>query len=90
MNMKISLFRNNLYEWLSSAKVRYSILTIIILNAVILGMETSPFIMNKYGTVLSIIDNICLAIFVIELTLKLFPEGYVSLEIHGICLIFLL
>lgn len=75
MNMKISLFRNNLYEWLSSAKVRYSILTIIILNAVILGMETSPFIMNKYGTVLSIIDNICLAIFVIELTLKLFSRG---------------
>jgi voltage-gated sodium channel len=75
MNIKISLFRNNLYKWLNSAKVRYSLLAIIILNAIILGMETSPFMMEKFGTILSTIDNICLTIFVLELILKLFSVG---------------
>ena len=59
MNMKISNLRNNLFEWLNTAKVRYSILAIILLNAVTLGMETSPIIMEKYGKSLSLVDNIC-------------------------------
>ena len=75
MNMKISNLRNNLFEWLNTAKVRYSILTIILLNAVTLGMETSPIIMEKYGKILSLVDNVCLTIFVIELILKLFAVG---------------
>ena len=73
--MKISNLRNNLFEWLNTAKVRYSILAIILLNAVTLGMETSPIIMEKYGKSLSLVDNICLTIFVIELILKLFAVG---------------
>ena len=75
MNMKISNLRNNLFEWLNTAKVRYSILAIILLNAVTLGMETSPIIMEKYGKILSLVDNVCLTIFVIELILKLFAVG---------------
>jgi len=75
MNMKISNLRNNLFEWLNTSKVRYSILAIILLNAVTLGMETSPIIMEKYGKSLSLVDNICLTIFVIELILKLFAVG---------------
>ena len=75
MNIKISNFRRNLFEWLNTAKVRYSILTIILLNAVTLGMETSPIIMEKYGKILSLVDNVCLTIFVIELILKLFAVG---------------
>jgi len=75
MNIKISNFRSNLFEWLNTAKVRYSILAIILLNAVTLGMETSPIIMEKYGKILSLVDNVCLTIFVIELILKLFAVG---------------
>ena len=75
MNIKISNFRRNLFEWLNTAMVRYSILAIILLNAVTLGMETSPIIMEKYGKILSLVDNVCLTIFVIELILKLFAVG---------------
>ena len=75
MNIKISNFRRKLFECLNTAKVRYSILAIILLNAVTLGMETSPIIMEKYGKILSLVDNVCLTIFVIELILKLFAVG---------------
>lgn len=46
------------------------ITTLIILNAVILGMETYPNIMASYGSMLKSIDHIILWIFVAELTLR--------------------
>ena len=73
--MTVSLFRKNLYEWLNTSTVRYTILAIIIINAVILGIETSPNIMREYGSILTTLDNICLTIFVLELMLKLFSRG---------------
>ena len=73
--MTVSLFRKNLYEWLNTSTVRYTILAIIIINAVILGIETSPNIMREYSSILTTLDNICLTIFVLELMLKLFSRG---------------
>jgi voltage-gated sodium channel len=47
------------------------IMGFIILNAVTLGIETSQTAMARFGTVLDIIDNIVIAIFVIELAARL-------------------
>lgn len=47
-----------------------SILILILLNALILGLETSPAIFNQYGGVLRALDNIMLTVFVIELLLR--------------------
>lgn len=44
----------------------------IIINAVILGLETYPFIMSKIGTELILIDHIILAVFVVEILMRLF------------------
>lgn len=49
-----------------------TITSIILFNAVILGLDTSPFIKEKLGSSLSWLDNICLVIFTIELLLRLF------------------
>lgn len=46
-------------------------LGVIILNSVILGLQTSPAIMEIAGGALDIADNICLGIFIVELILKL-------------------
>jgi voltage-gated sodium channel len=48
------------------------ILTLILLNAVILGMETSATLMAQYGPQLLMLDKIMLAIFVLELLLRIF------------------
>ena len=47
------------------------ILAVILVNAVVLGMQTSKELMATTGPVLDLIDNICLGIFTIEIILKL-------------------
>ena len=71
----MTTFRNSLAEWLDEPRIRYTILAVILVNAIILGMETSPSIMANYGGLLHTLDNICLVIFVAELLLKLFAKG---------------
>lgn len=48
------------------------ILTLILLNALILGMETSATLMAQYGPLLLTLDKIMLAVFVLELLLRIF------------------
>lgn len=48
------------------------ILTLILINAVLLGMETSASLMAQYGTVLVSLDKLLLGIFVLELLLRIF------------------
>lgn len=56
---------------LESAGVRKFITAVILFNAVILGLETSEMVMARFGTFIGVLDRICLAIFVVELALKL-------------------
>jgi voltage-gated sodium channel len=62
-------------EWLrqivNDPRTDRIIMGFIILNAVTLGIETSQTAMARFGTVLDIIDNIVIAIFVIELAARL-------------------
>ncbi|UYV37466.1 ion transporter [Rhodobacteraceae bacterium D3-12] len=51
------------------------ITAVIAFNAVILGMETSKTLMGAIGPLLQALDYACLAIFVIEIALKLFAQG---------------
>lgn len=44
---------------------------IILLNAVILGLETSPAIMSYAGGILDALDKICIGLFVVELIMRL-------------------
>lgn len=48
------------------------ILTLILLNAVLLGMETSAALMAQYGVLLHSLDRLLLGIFVLELLLRIF------------------
>jgi voltage-gated sodium channel len=47
------------------------IMAVIILNAIVLGLETSKPIMASYGPVLETLDHIMLGIFVVELTARI-------------------
>ena len=56
---------------LESAGVRKFITAVILFNAVILGLETSDVVMASVGVFIGVLDRVCLAIFVVELALKL-------------------
>jgi voltage-gated sodium channel len=51
------------------------IITVILINAVTLGLETFPAVMARAGGVILGIDRICLGIFVVELALRLYAQG---------------
>ena len=59
---------------LDTAGVRNFIVGVIVFNAIILGMETSKAIMAAAGDLILLLDRICLMIFVVELTAKLFAQ----------------
>ncbi len=55
--------------------VQNFILGVILFNAVILGLETSKTVMTQAGSLILMLDKLCLAIFVAEIALKLFARG---------------
>ncbi|MBW4706744.1 ion transporter [Roseobacter sp. YSTF-M11] len=67
--------RSKLDAWLDQAWVINLVMAVIILNAVLLGMETSPELMARAGPVIIALDTACLAIFVVEIALKIFARG---------------
>jgi voltage-gated sodium channel len=64
-------WRMRLATWVESMRVQGFIIAVILLNAAILGLETSPAVMESWGFALKLADKICLVIFCIELALKL-------------------
>ncbi|WP_299479824.1 ion transporter [uncultured Roseibium sp.] len=67
--------RNQVRALVTSRNWEFCIIGIIMLNAVTLGLETSPFMMDSVGTWLVLIDRVILAIFVFELILRLYAHG---------------
>jgi voltage-gated sodium channel len=51
------------------------IFSLILLSAVIIGLETYPTFSKKYYDVLSILDKLIIALFTIEIALKIFSYG---------------
>lgn len=61
-----------LYAIVESSKFQNFIMAVIIINSVIIGLETySAIVGSSLGSILRVIDYICLFIFVVELILKL-------------------
>ena len=67
--------RDALAEWLDRPLVRNAIIGVILFNAFVLGLETSQPVMNAAGGLVLFLDRLCLAIFVVEIALKLWAHG---------------
>ena len=48
---------------------------VIIFNAIVLGLETFPAVMESYGSTLSLLNSVCYGIFVVELVLRFASYG---------------
>lgn len=62
-------------EFVDSKLFNNFILVVIILNAVLLGLQTSKTITENMGGVLEVIDEIFLGIFILEMILKIIAFG---------------
>ncbi|NUH64738.1 ion transporter [Sulfitobacter sp. S0837] len=67
--------RRRVARIVESTAVQNFILGVILFNAIILGLETSDAVMAQAGPLILVLDRICLAIFVVEIALKLYGRG---------------
>lgn len=67
--------RERISRFLDRPLVRNGVIAVILFNAVLLGMETSDSVMDRFGTLIALLDTICLSIFVAEIALKLYARG---------------
>lgn len=67
--------RQRLAYWIESPPIQNAIIVVIILNAITLGLETSSTVTAHIGGFLLRIEQLVLAIFVIEILIKLFAFG---------------
>jgi voltage-gated sodium channel len=68
-------WRERLEGFVTSAPFERFIIAVILFNAVTLGLETVPWAMDRFGAVLLTLDHLALAIFVVEIALKLVAMG---------------
>ena len=67
--------RDRIGIFIESDKVQISITGLILINAIVLGLETSSFVVLNYGNLLSLLDTVILAVFIIEIAIKMVYRG---------------
>lgn len=74
-SLTIGSMRARMAAWIESAPVRHSITALILINALILGVETSATARAATGNLLALLNSAILAVFVVELIIKLVAFG---------------
>ena len=64
-------WRGSLARRIESPRAQAALIALILVNAVILGLETSEQVMAEWGAVLAAADRAILAVFVVEIGLRL-------------------
>ena len=64
--------RSRLQKFIERPRVQQGIIVLILLNAAILGMETSATLMARAGRILVALDQLILAVFVAEISIRLY------------------
>lgn len=68
-------WRNRLIGFVESPRMEKFIVILIIINAITLGLETSASIMAQAGGIILALDKVILAVFVIEIALRIIGRG---------------
>lgn len=66
--------RKQLHRLITHRHFQSTILAVILFNAAILGLETSGTAMARFGPIILALDALCLAVFVVELAIKLYVQ----------------
>ena len=73
--MPKSGYRERLNTWLERPVVQWTITFLIVVNGVILGLQASGSRAEYFGESLNVLDQLILAVFVLEILLKLIAQG---------------
>jgi voltage-gated sodium channel len=68
--------RQRLKVFIEDIRVQRFILALILINAVTLGLETSPAVMGQVGSWILLIDKVILSVFVVEVAIRLYAHGW--------------
>ncbi len=63
--------RSRLRRFIESEAVVRFIITVIVLNAIVIGLETWPVAADRFGWLLVLLDRVAIGIFVVEIAIKL-------------------
>jgi len=69
-------FRQQVGAWIEHPRQQSFIIGLIVVNAITLGLETVPAIHHNAGAYLHILDQAILAVFVLEIVIKLYATGW--------------
>ena len=64
--------RARIQQLIDGSRFQNFIVTLIVINAIILGMETSDYVMTRFGDYLTAADALILKVFVIEILLRIY------------------
>lgn len=64
--------RSRLKQFIERPFVQRSILLLIVINAAILGMQTSPSLVASWGDLLRVVDVLILGVFVVEIAARIY------------------
>jgi voltage-gated sodium channel len=64
--------RERVESFVSNRWFQGFIVTLIVINGIILGFETSKELMSSYGTIFMVFDKLIISIFVVEIVLRVF------------------
>lgn len=67
--------RNRVRHFVESLNFQNFIMALICVDAVVLGLLTSDYFNHFFGGVLFFLDRLCMAIFIVEMVLKLYVYG---------------
>src|SRR3546814_20913001 len=64
--------RRRLKQLIEQPAVQRGILLLIVINAAILGMQTSPSLVASWGELLRVLDMLILGVFVVEIAARIY------------------
>ena len=70
-----SAFRNRIRQLVDNPVFQKAIMLLIVVNAVTLGLETSPTVTALLGAELQVFDQVVIAVFCIEIVLRIYAHG---------------
>jgi voltage-gated sodium channel len=68
-------WRRRLADWIDTKPIQRAITLLILINALVLGLETSDQIMAAWGPWLIAADHLILGVFVVEISLRILAHG---------------
>ena len=72
----LSPWRQKIENAVMHPQVQAMLIILIIINAVMMGLETSVYMREHYSTLLQVADEVILGIFVIEIIALLLARGF--------------